>query len=120
MKKEKYDKAEKLLFKIKNPNTLSKSQKNYYHCAKGLIAINKKDWEVSYSELNDALNIGLRTKNDTSIVLLNLAKVEFERKNINEAEDYLSKVGKFKLKPLIRSDMEKLKNEINLFKENNN
>lgn len=114
LKKEKYDKAAKLISKIKNPEILSKSQKNYYHFTQGMLASNNKEWEKSSSELTKALNIGLRTKNDTSIVLLNLANVEFERKNYEKALAYISEVREFDLKPLVKTETDRIESEINL------
>jgi len=81
--------------KIKNPEKLEKSQKGYYHFVKGVIAFEKKEWDNSFSELIQALQIGLRTKNDTSIVLLDLANVEFERKNYAEAAKFIAKCKAF-------------------------
>ena len=114
LKKENYDKAEKLINNIKNPNTLSKSQKSYYHFTLGLLASNSQDWEKSYSELSKALDVGLRTENDTSIALLNLANVELERKNYGQANEFIKKTRKFNLKPLIESETNRIQNEINV------
>ena len=113
LKKERYDKAEKLISKIKNPAMLSKQQKSYYHFTQGFILSNKKDWEMSYSEFTKALHLGLRTKNDTSIVLLNLANIEFERKNFEQATVFIRKVREFDLKSIIESETDKLEKEIN-------
>ena len=117
IKKGEYKKAEKLIAKIKNPNTLSKAHKSYYHFTKGLIASEKEEWESSATQLTKALNIGLRTKNDTSIVLLNLAIVEFERNNFEKAKELLEKMKEYDLKPLIKTEMDKLTDKID--KKNN-
>lgn len=113
LKKGKFDKAEKLVSKIKNPATLSKGQKSYYHFVQGAITANNNQWEKSYSEFTKALGIGLRTKNDTSIVLLSLASIEFERKNFEQAKEFIRKVREFDLKPIIELDVNKLEKEIN-------
>lgn len=114
IKKSNFKKAEKLIAKIKNPNSLAKGHKSYYHFTKGIIASEKKEWDYSYSELTKALEVGLRTKNDTSIVLLNLADIEFERKKFNEAEDFLKKLKEFELKPLVKEEADKLIEKINV------
>jgi len=114
LKKGNNDKAEKLISKIKNPKILNKGQKSYYHFIQGVMASNREDWEKSYSEFTQALNIGLRTKNDTSIVLLHLANIEFERKNFDQANAFIKKVRAFDLKPLIESETDKLENEISV------
>lgn len=113
LKIEEYKKAEALLLKIKNPNRLSKGQKSYYHYTKGFLAIQKEEWHTALSELNNALTIGLRTENDTSIALLNIANIEFELKNYNNAKNYIAKVRKYNLKPLVKVETDKLAAKIN-------
>lgn len=114
LKKENIDKAEKLISKIRNPNNLSKQQKAYYHFTNGIIASEKNEFDLAKSELTKALEIGLRTKNDTSIVLLNLANVEYERKELSSANEYLNELTDYELKPLVKSEMDKLIEKINV------
>jgi tetratricopeptide (TPR) repeat protein len=113
LKKGNLKKAEELIAKIKNPDKLSRGQKSYYHFTKGVIASEKREWENSSSELIKALSIGLRTKNDTSIVLFNLANVEFERENFEKAKEFVLKTNNYDLKPLIKIEIEKLMEKIN-------
>jgi len=112
VKKENLKKAEKLISKVKNPDLLSKEHKSYYHFTTGIIALEKKEWEKSYSELTKALNIGLRTENDTSIVLLNLANIELERKNFTQANEFIKKVKELNLKTMVESETNRIENEI--------
>ncbi|WP_324024897.1 hypothetical protein QSV08_16960 [Maribacter sp. BPC-D8] len=114
LKKNNFKKAEKLIAKVKNPRYLAKSHKSYYHFTKGIIAFENGDCDYGYSELTKALEIGLRTKNDTSIVLLNLAEIEFERKKLKEAEAFLKQLKEFKLKPLVKVEVDKLIEKINV------
>lgn len=114
LKKGNYEKAEKLISKIKNPDILNKGQKSYYHFTQGAIASNNEDWEKSYSEWSKAIDIGLRTENDTSIALLNLANVELERKNFEKANEFIKKTSELNLKPLIKSEVDRIQNEINI------
>ena len=120
LKRNNIKKAETLLLKIKSPEKLEKLQKGYYHFVKGVIAFEKKEWDNSFSELTQALQIGLRTKNDTSIVLLDLANVEFERKNYTEAAKFIAKCKEFDLKPLVASELEKLIRKMEVKVEPNN
>lgn len=112
LRKENYKKAEALLIKIKNPEKLSKNSKSYYHFTKGFIHLDKGDIDASFSELNKALQIGLRTKNDTAIVLLNLGAIEFERKNYKKAKEYTLQSKEFDSKPLVKTEIEKLLKQI--------
>jgi len=114
LKEENFKKAEELISKVKSPEKLTKGHKSYYHFTIGIIASSKQDWDKSFSELTKALNIGLRTKNDTTIVLLNLANVELERKNFSEAIEFVKEIRKFDLNPIVDSETNRIENEINL------
>lgn len=113
MKKDNIKKAEKLIATIKHPERLGKGHKSYYYFTSGIIALEYKDLEKSHSELTRALEIGLRTENDTSIVLLNLANIELMRKNFSKAKDYIIEVRKLTLKPLVALETDRIEGEIN-------
>ena len=113
LKKENYVKAEKLINQIQKPEWLAKGQKSYFHFTKGVIATQKDNFDLGFSELSKALELGLRTENDTSIVLLNLANIELERKNMKSAKAFITKVRSLNLKPGVLSETNRIENEIN-------
>lgn len=113
LKKENYDKAEQLLDKISKPELLKKSQKSYYHFTKGFIELNKQNIDSAFKELNSALDIGLRTQNDSSIVTLNLASIELDRNNLQEAKTFLERTKALNHKPELNSEIERIEAEIN-------
>lgn len=113
LKKENYEKAEQLLGKVPNPELLKKSQKSYYHFTKGFIELNKQNLDAAYENLNSALSLGLRTQNDTSIVTLNLASLELERKNLEEARNFLGRTKELNHKPELNAEIERIETEIN-------
>ena len=117
VKKDNIKKAEALISKIKNPEKLSKGHKSYYYFTTGIIALEKKDFEKSHLDLTQALQIGLRTENDKSIVLLNLANIEFLRKNYDNANAYIKKVRELDLKPLVELETNRIEKEISLAQE---
>lgn len=114
VKKDNTKKAEKLISKIKNPDKLTKGHKSYYYFTTGIIALEKKEFDKSHSDLTQALDIGLRTVNDKSIVLLNLANIEFLRKDYNKANEYIKRVRALDLKPLVESETKRIEKEINV------
>ncbi len=114
MKKDNIKKAEKLISKVKNPDKLTKGHKSYYYFTTGIIALEKKEFEKSHSNLTQALNIGLRTENDKSIVLLNLANIELLRNDFSKATEYIKKVRELNLKPLVESETNRIEKEINV------
>ncbi|WP_196889813.1 hypothetical protein [Aureivirga sp. CE67] len=114
VKNDNFKKAEELISKIKNPDKLTKGHKSYYYFTTGIIALNKNDFHKSHSDLTQALNLGLRIKNDKSIVLLNLAIVEFYRKDYEKATEYIKEIRLLKLKPLVKSETNRIEKEINI------
>ena len=118
IKKDNVKKAEELISKIKNPDKLTKGHKGYYYFTTGIIALEKKEFEKSHSDLTQALDIGLRTENDKSIVLLNLANIELLRKDYNKAIEYIKKVRLLKLKPLVESETNRIEKEIKTLHNN--
>ncbi len=118
LKRENYEKAEQLLGKVPNPELLKKSQKSYYHFTKGFIELNKQNLDVAYENLNSALSLGLRTQNDTSIVTLNLASLELERKNLDEARSFLIRTKELNHKPELSAEIERIEAELNAAQQN--
>ncbi|MFY7709043.1 hypothetical protein ACOSQB_00330, partial [Tenacibaculum sp. MEBiC07804] len=114
IKKDNVEKAEELISKIKNPDKLTKGHKSYYYFTTGIIALEKKQFEKSHSDLTQALNIGLRTENDKSIVLLNLANIELLRNDFDKATEYIKKIRELNLKPLVESETNRIEKEINV------
>ncbi|MDC8002970.1 hypothetical protein POV27_02845 [Aureisphaera galaxeae] len=117
VKRRNLKKAEVLISKIKNPDKLIKGHKSYYYFTTGLIALEKQELEKSHSDLTQALEIGLRTKNDKSIVLLNLAHIELLRKDHTKASEYIKKVREMDLNPLVESETNRIEKEIKIAEE---
>jgi|SRR5690554_1376588 len=112
LKKDNLKKAEELISKINNPEKLTKEHKSYYYLTSGIIALEKKEFDKSHSDLTQALKIGLRTENNKSIALLNLANVELLRKDYDKAIEYVKELRQLKLKPLVESETNRIEEEI--------
>ena len=112
LKQKNFDKAEKLLAVIKYPHVLNKNQKSYYHFAKGIIEHNKEHPDESYHQLKLALELGLRSENDTAIATLHMADIELGRKNYDEAKAYLLSLKSLKYKPELDDEIEKVQEEL--------
>jgi tetratricopeptide (TPR) repeat protein len=113
LKKDDFEGAELALAKTPNPQYLKKSHKSYYHFTKGMIELNRDNFDLAYDELNSALSIGLRTDNDSALVYLNLASLELQRKRYKEAGEFLKKSKNLEHKPLLDPEIEKIEKEIN-------
>ena len=102
-------KAEKLLDAIKNPQLLSGQQKAYYFFSRALIEEHRNNLDVAESCLKQALELGLRTANDTAIANLNLANIYYRKGMFNEARDRLKEASGLPHKPQVAEEIQKLK-----------
>jgi tetratricopeptide (TPR) repeat protein len=105
-------KAERLLDSIKNPQLLSGQQKAYYYFSKGLIEAHRNNLDAAESCLKQALDLGLRTANDTSIANLNLANIYHRKGMFDEARGRLKQASELRHKPQLDEEIQKLKNTL--------
>lgn len=112
IKKQKYQKADKILRKTVNPSLLKRGQRSYYHFSKGFINLSKEDFNAAEKEFKEALLIGLRTENDMAIAYLNLAGIEVTRKNRVIALEYLGKMKELSYKKELQDEVYKLEEKL--------
>lgn len=118
LKKENYAKAEALLSRTRNPAYLQRSQKSYYYFVKGFIELRKEHYDTAYTDLQAALTLGMRTQNDMSIVILNLAYIELERDNLTGAKNFLERTKVLDHKPEVTTEIRRLEEKIHAAREN--
>jgi len=94
LKRDEIGKAERLLNTIKNPELLAKQQRAYYWFSKALIEDNKSNFEQAEFSYDEALRLGLRTSNDTSIAWLKLAHISYRLGRYEEAETRVQQASK--------------------------
>lgn len=112
LKQKNYDKAQRALSQIIYPNLLTKDQKSYYYFAKGVIEYRDHNIDESFGHLSRALELGLRTENDTALALLKLADIELDRGNYAEAKKHLSSIASLAHKPELDHEIEKVQKKI--------
>ncbi|MEO1517248.1 MAG: hypothetical protein AAFV95_19640 [Bacteroidota bacterium] len=109
LQKGKLDEAEVLLNGIRRPQWLAKSPRAYYHFTKGMIALQKKELDEGAKHLEQAMETGLRTGNDSALAALNLAHICYVEKRVDESKGFLKKAKSFDSNDLmIRQNIEKL------------
>lgn len=82
--------AEELLKAVKRPDWLSKRYRTYYYFATSLVATHRQDVNGAeqYAEL--ALQENYLQAREQAILVYNLARVEFERKNWARSREHLA------------------------------
>lgn len=84
-----YDKAERSLNEIQNPNWLSKKRRGYYEFLMGGVCLQKQDFDKAEQHYEIAAQYPLRSVNDHVAALVHVANISIRLGNYEKAESYL-------------------------------
>ena len=86
-----YEKAEKLLDEIDNPERLAKGRRGFYEFMRANIALKRDDFESAEHHFQLASRFPLGGKNDKAYVLIHLANLALRKKDGVRAMAYTEK-----------------------------
>lgn len=86
-----YDKAEKVLAEVVNPDRLARNRRGYYEFMRANIALQKEDFETAEFHFQIASRFPLGGKNDKAFVLIHLANLALRKKDSERAKAYAEK-----------------------------
>lgn len=86
-----YDKAEKILEDVVQPDRLAKNRRGYYEFMKANIALQREDFETAEFHFQIASKFPLGGKNDKAYVLIHLANLALRKKDGQRALVYAEK-----------------------------
>ncbi|SFG93885.1 tetratricopeptide repeat protein [Pedobacter insulae] len=86
-----YDRAEKVLSEIANPDRLAKNRRGYYEFMRANIALQREDFETAEFHFQIASRFPLGGKNDKAFVLIHLANLALRKKDAERAKTYIEK-----------------------------
>ncbi len=86
-----YEKAEKILDEVVNPDRLAKNRRGYYEFMRANIALQKEDFETAEFHFQIASRFPLGGKNDKAFVLIHLANLALRKKDGERAKAYIEK-----------------------------
>jgi len=89
-----YEKAEKLLQQIPNPNWLSKKRRGFYEFIYGGICLQKQDFVTAEHHYEIAAQYPLRSVNDHVAALVHVANINIRNGNYEKAKAYLQLADK--------------------------
>lgn len=107
-----YDKAERLLKEIKNPDYLRKNRRGYYEFILGNVALHRQDYEEAETHFQIASRFPLGSENDKGIVLVHLANLNLRKKDYVRVRAYIEKARELKISARIEDIIEKIEQEI--------
>jgi ATP/maltotriose-dependent transcriptional regulator MalT len=106
--RQKFDKAQASIDKIKEPEKLTGANKGYYFMTKGVLLLVKQKLDPAEKAFKTALNSGLKTENDQALIYLQLAGIEMSRGNKKQATTFIEKSKKLKHHKALDAEIVKL------------
>jgi divalent metal cation (Fe/Co/Zn/Cd) transporter len=86
-----YDRVEKILAEVDQPDRLAKNRRGYYEFMKANIALDKEDYEAAEVHFQIASRFPLGGQNDKAYVLIHLANLALRKKDAERAKIYAKK-----------------------------
>lgn len=86
-----YDRAEKILDEVGNPDRLAKNRRGYYEFMRANIALQREDFDTAEHHFQIASRFPLGGKNDKAFVLIHLANLALRKKDAERAKAYVAK-----------------------------
>jgi len=86
-----YDRAEKILDEVENPDRLAKTRRGFFEFMRANIALKREDYEKAEYHFQVASRFPLGGKNDKAYVLIHLANLALRKKDGARALAYTEK-----------------------------
>ncbi|TDO23224.1 tetratricopeptide repeat protein [Pedobacter duraquae] len=86
-----YDRAEKSLQEVPNPDRLSKRRRGYYEFMKGSIALKREEYDEAERHFQIASRFPIGGKNDKAFVMIHLANLALRKKDKTRVMAYVAK-----------------------------
>ena len=86
-----YERAEKILEEVDNPDRLAKNRRGYYEFMKAKIALEKEDYEAAEFHFQIASRFPMGGHNDKAYILIHLANLALRKKDGERAKIYAEK-----------------------------
>lgn len=105
--------AEQLINTVKRPEWLSPRYQAYYHFSNALVASHHQDVDAAEKHSKTALELGYLHTKEKGILLYNLARVAFERKEWEKAKNQLATLKTLSVEDLhLKKRIEELENAL--------
>lgn len=108
-----YQKTEKLLKEISNPDRLSRRRRGFYEFIWGNLELQRNNYEQAEQHFQIASKFPLRTLNDKAIVLVHLANLNLRKKDYERARTYIEKAKTYHITARVKNIIKNIEQEIN-------
>lgn len=107
-----YEKAERLLLEIKDPDRLARSRRGFYEFIFGNIELHRENFEEAERHFQIASRFPLRNENDKAIILSHLANLNLRKGDYEKTKAYTAKAKTLRITSRVRHIIEKIEKEI--------
>lgn len=107
-----YEKAEKLLKEISDPDRLSRKRRGFYEFIYGNIELQRENFEASEKHFQIASRFPLSNENDKGIILVHLANLNLRKHDYEKAKAYTDRAKDLKISTRIQNIIQKIEQEI--------
>jgi tetratricopeptide (TPR) repeat protein len=107
-----YNKTERLLKEVADPNRLSKTRRGFYEFIYGNIELQRNNYEGAEYHFQIASRFPLRNQNDKGIILVQLANLNLRKHDYEKAKAYINKAKTLRLSARVENIVQKIEKEI--------
>lgn len=108
-----YEKAERILAEVPNPDRLARNRRGYYEFMRANIALKKEEYDVAEHHFQIASRFPLGGKNDKAFVLIHLANLALRKKDGERSRAYIAKAKELAITPKAKDIINKIEIEAN-------
>jgi hypothetical protein len=112
-KKGDYERTEKILKEVPNPDRLAKNRRGYYEYMQANIALKKDDFELAERHFQIASRFPLGGKNDKGFVMIQLANLALRKKDKERVLAYIGRAKELVQTPKAGEIINKIEQEAN-------
>jgi hypothetical protein len=108
-----FERAERLLAEVGNPDRLARNRRGYYEFMRANIALKKEDYDLAEHHFQIASRFPLGGKNDKAFVLIHLANLALRKKDKERCKAYLDKAKELAVTTKAQDIINKIEKEAN-------
>lgn len=108
-----YERTEKILSEVPNPDRLARNRRGYYEFMRANIALKREEYDVAEHHFQIASRFPLGGKNDKAFVLIHLANLALRKKDGERTRAYIAKAKELATTPRAQEIVNKIEQEAN-------
>lgn len=108
-----YEKTEKILAEVPNPDRLARNRRGYYEFMRANIALKREEYEDAERHFQIASRFPLGGKNDKAFVMIHLANLALRKKDLERTRAYIERAKELASTPRAQEIISKIEQEAN-------